>query len=96
MTIKTAMADCATEPFFLEWDEFYARHGLDPATDLITSSVWTVTGATKGVEFIDTPDTGVFLTPTVAAGQTILAENVIQINGGVYQDCRTLRIEVFS
>lgn len=95
MSIKATMADCATEPFFLVWDAFYARHGLDPAVDLITSSTWVVTGATKGVEFIATPDTGLFLTPTVGTGGTVLAENIIEVAGGTYRDCRTLRIEVF-
>ena len=93
--IKASMADCAKEPFFLDWAEFYTRHGLDTAVDLITSCVWTVTGATKGTEFIDTPAVGVFLEPTVSAGEYVIAEAVIQINGGAYRDCRTLSIEVF-
>lgn len=95
MTITATMADCGKEPFFLDWTEFYERHGLDPLVDLITSSVWTVTGGTGGTQFLSTPNTGIFLSGGTP-GTPILAENTIQINGGTYQDCRTLRVEVFT
>lgn len=94
MTIKTKQTECGREPFFLDWSEFYDRHGLDPAVDLITSSVWEVTGGTGGTEFLTTPETGIFLSGGTV-GAAILAKNTIQINGGTYQDCRTLRVEVY-
>ena len=94
MSIKTSQASCAKEPFFLDWTEFYERHGLDPNVDLITSSVWEVTNGIKGNEFINTPETGLFLSGGTV-GVDILAHNTIEINGGTYADCRTLRVEVF-
>lgn len=92
--IKTSQSDGGKEPFFLDWTDFYTRHGLDPAVDLITASTWVVTGGVKGVEFIDTPETGVFISGGVA-GSEILAKNTIEIGGGTYADSRTLKIEVF-
>jgi hypothetical protein len=88
------MSDCAIEPFAFDWSEFYTRHGLDPATSPITSSVWTVTNATKSNETTATPVTQVTLTPTVGPGNVVTAENRISI-GSAYRDCRKLSIEVF-
>lgn len=95
MTYRTKMSEHAREPFVIDWTEFYVRHELDPLVDTITSSVWVVTNATAEDEFLATPKTALFVEPTVGVGQFITAENRIEINGGAYKDCRTLRIEVF-
>ncbi len=92
--ISTKKAECSTEPFTLDWTDFYARHNIDSSLKLITSSTWTVTDGTKGAEYIATPQT----TLTIIGGTpgvTLVAENTIEINGGEFRDCRKLYIEVF-
>ncbi|MCH9837687.1 hypothetical protein K0U83_18640 [bacterium] len=94
MSFKTSQSECGREPFGFDWTGFYTRHGLDTETNLITSSTWTVTGGTKGTEFIDTPRTSVFLEGGTV-GVDMVAENEIEIDGGTYKDCRKIIIEVF-
>ena len=91
--MNTTQPACGREPFTFDWAPFYTRHGLDPLVDLITSSVWEVTGGVKGSEFIDGADTTVFLSGGTV-GVTLIAKNTIQINGGTYQNCGTLYVEI--
>ena len=60
MSIKAIMSEHGLEPFTLDWTEFFERHGLDIASDAITSAVWTVTGGTAGGEYITGPYTTIF------------------------------------
>ncbi len=94
MTIKTSMSECAREPFTIDWTAFYEEHGLDIGTNPITLSEWTVTDGTKADESIVAAETTVFLSGGTV-GTPILAENKIEIENGIYIDCRTLEIEVF-
>lgn len=93
MSLTTSMQVCAKEPFTLDWSDFYQVHGLDPATDPITSSTWEVTNGTKGAEFINGAEVSVFISGG-AIGKTILAKNTIEIQNGIYRDCRTIYIGV--
>ena len=91
--MNTVKADCAREPFTLDWADFYATYNIDVATTPITSSVWTISDGVKGREFID----GMTTTLTIDGGTQgviLAAENTIEINGGEYRDCRTIYIEV--
>ena len=93
MSLKTTKPDCSVEPFTLDYTPFYEVHGLDVGTDLITSSVWVVTGGSKGAEGFTTPKTSVFLSGGTV-GTPLVAKNTIEINGGTYKTCATLYIEV--
>ena len=93
MSNWTTMRACAKEPFFLTWSDFYAKHGLSTATDTITASVWTVTGGTGGVEFLDGNRTGLFLSGGTPGGE-IVAKNVIEINGGQYIACDYINVGI--
>ena len=93
MSAKGSKPACSLEPFTLDWTDFYNTHNLDPNTDLITSSVWTVTGGTQGSDSIQTPKTTVFLSDGVIGG-TLAAKNTIEINGGVYRTCATLYLSI--
>ena len=94
MSYKTTQSECGREPFGFDWTGLYTRYNLDPLVDLITASTWTVTGGTKGPEFIETPRTSVFLEGGTV-GVPMIAKNEIEIAGGAYRDCRTIHIEVF-
>ena len=91
--MNTTKFACGKEPFTLEWASFFTLHGLDPQANPITSSTWEVTGGVKGNEFIDGADTAVFLSGGTV-GTLLVAKNTIQVDGGTYQDCRTLYVEI--
>ena len=93
MSIKTSKPSCSIEPFTLDYAPFYDTHGLDINTDLITSSVWVVTGGTGGFESFVTPKTTIVLSDG-AVGVQMVAKNVIEINGGAFKTCATLFIDV--
>lgn len=91
--MKTEKESCSKEVFGLDWTAFFEANGLTVGTDTITSSTWTLTDGTLGLEFIDGAETTVFVeggTP----GVTAVLENIIEINGGTYRDCRKIYIEV--
>ncbi len=93
--MKTSKSDCAREPFTFDWIEFFDTHGLTPTANPITSSVWTISGgsATLGAESIADALTSVFVLGGTT-GDKLAVENVIEIGGGTYRDCRTLFISV--
>ncbi len=93
--MKTQKASCSTEPFTLDWSDFYATFGIDTATKPITSSVWVLSDGSAGAEFINAAQTTLFISGGTI-GVTMTAENTIEINNGEYKDCRTIYIEVFK
>ncbi len=93
--MKTQKASCSTEPFTIEWSDFFTTFGIDVNAKPITSSVWVLSEGATGVEFVNGTQTTVFINGgTVGTPMTL--ENTIEINSGEYKDCRTIYIEVFK
>lgn len=94
MTYKTKKGQCGISAFGFEWDELFDRLGLTPGVDTITQSTWTTTGGTQHSTTLSGLSTTVVVSGGVP-GVPIICENVIEINGGAYRDCRKIRIEVY-
>jgi len=91
--MQTSKTSGSREPFELDWTGFYKEFNLDLETDLITSSVWSLSSGTAGPDYVTTPKTKIFIEGGVI-GQTIVAQNNIEIRNGEYKDSRKIFIEV--
>ncbi len=89
-TVKQA---CSKELFGVDWTAFFNANSLVPGTDLITSSQWVLSGGVRGLEFVNDAVTSIYIEDGTT-GETIAAENIIEINNGDYRDCRTIYIRV--
>ena len=94
--MKTTASICFKEVFTFDWTDFYAKQGLDISSNLITSSVWAVTGnGVGGATAINSPETSIAIEADGASvGDVVTAKNTIQIDDGTYQDCRMLFITI--
>ena len=92
--MKSTKQACSKEPFTLDWTDFFLLVGLDPLSDPITSSVWTlVGGVVSQVEQVNGPKTTILLSGGVV-GTDVTLTNTIELANGTYKDCRTIYITI--
>lgn len=91
--MKTTKQSCSKELFGFDWTAFFNQNNLTVDVDTITSSKWILSGGVAGPEFINDTETSMFIDGG-EQGTILSAENTIEINGGVYVDCRTIYIEI--
>ena len=91
--MKTDKNACSTEPFTLDWTDFFTELGVDPIANPITTSVWTLTGVTGGAEVLDGVKTSIILSGGVV-GVDATAKNTVTIGSLGYGECHTLYIAI--